>query len=92
MVRSKDHVRLYRPEIFNPTYFEMNEELEDDPCGDPNELLQDERAYKIYFVHCIAVLLCLYGAKARDRTGDPRFTKAMLYQLSYFGAGADVRD
>ena len=35
-----------------------------------------------------------FGAKARDRTGDPRFTKAMLYQLSYFGVipGADVRD
>ena len=25
------------------------------------------------------------GAKAEDRTRDPRFTKAVLYQLSYFG-------
>ena len=27
-----------------------------------------------------------YGADARTRTGDLRFTKALLYQLSYIGA------
>ncbi len=25
------------------------------------------------------------GAKGEDRTRDPSFTKAVLYQLSYFG-------
>ncbi len=27
----------------------------------------------------------IFGADERDRTSDPRFTKALLYQLSYIG-------
>lgn len=31
-----------------------------------------------------------YGADDRDRTCDPRFTKPLLYQLSYIGKSVGV--
>jgi hypothetical protein len=44
--------------------------------------------YSRILVHYSAITPSLLGANGQNRTDDPRFTKALLYRLSYVGTKA----